>query len=460
MPNRDPQSHPPAPAGQQAERPARAAEPRARGRRRRFCLLACWCLGGLAGWFAPDVGGQISVRQARACLTARDAARSLWWLDVATTLVGKSGEERFLRARANRKLGRLDATRSLLVEAAQLGCPQERLEREQWLVLAQAGQLREAEPHLARLLTDPQGDGPDICEAYVNGFFVNHRLSEAYRLLDAWAADYPQDPQPHFFRGQMLLGQQRAAEAESSYREALARQPRFPAATYGLAQSLREQSRVEEAIPYYTAVLKAAEHAVAARVGLAGCWTSLGRSSEARQLLQEARRMQPADPAVLQELARIELHAGNLAEAVTLLESAVARDARDSELRYVLATALARAGRPAEAKPHFQYVNEARIALSEAQRLTDHLAARPDDVEARFTVGRIHLQYGSREKGLQWLRSVLNYDANHQPTRALLAEHYALRRSQVSTPAGLAETERNLGGAAAARSEQPAVAAP
>ena len=171
------------------------------GRKR---IFACWATIFLVAWFGPSWIARGAQWQARQQLVARQPEKALRWLDLATAVVGANSDERFLRARAQRKLGRLDLAKSLLLHAFELGYPRDRLEREQWLCMAQTGQLRQAEPHLVQLLTDPQGDVEEICEAFVNGFGMNYRFDDALKVLDAWISDYGQDPYPYYLRGRIF----------------------------------------------------------------------------------------------------------------------------------------------------------------------------------------------------------------------------------------------------------------
>ena len=147
------------------------------------------------------VARQLAV--ARRALKDRDGDKALSAAREAVRLSPRQGEAHFTLARAFRRQGQLDKVRESLEHAAKLGVPPDRIRREEWLALAQAGQMKEAQPHLSELLINPGDDGPDICEAYANGFFLTYRLDAAEQILDAWEKDFPQDPQPHVFRASM-----------------------------------------------------------------------------------------------------------------------------------------------------------------------------------------------------------------------------------------------------------------
>ena len=132
-------------------------------------------------------------------------------------------ENYLLLARLQRRTGQAARTPALLRQAEKRGADATRVQREKLLLLAQTGQLREAEPHLANLLLEPRGDGEAICEAYVQGYFANLRVAEATRLLDAWQAEYPRSPQQFFMRAYLMQALALRPEAVAAYRQGLAR---------------------------------------------------------------------------------------------------------------------------------------------------------------------------------------------------------------------------------------------
>jgi tetratricopeptide (TPR) repeat protein len=375
---------------------------------------------------------------------------ALDWLTCADILSARDAEVAFLKARGYRKLGRFDETRAALIRSGKLGYPVERLEREQWLALAQAGQLREAEPHLAGLLTDPGGDASEICEAYVTGFIRNHRVGEAFLLLDSWAADEPDNPLPEVLRGKLQIELGRWEDAEKSLARASALRPGDTEADYYLANVLVERKRTREALPVYErCAVQAADPTELrrAKIGQVRCLRTLGDAERARSLLERMLRKEPGERDALIELARVEMEAGRFAEAVADLEQADARRDHDLEVRYAWAGALRGAGRLEEARKEFEEIAQAQSSLTRAANLLDRVRKKPDDVEARFEAGRTFLRYGEPEKGLFWLRSVLDYAPDHGPTCRLLAEYYERRSAEDRRFAALAHEYRRRAGA-------------
>lgn len=363
---------------------------------------------------------------ARQALARYDAERAQVWLDWAERLGGENAEIALWRARTFRRLGRLDATRAALEKALQLGAPRDRLERENWLALAQAGQLREAEPQLPLLLMQPGDDGPEICEAYVLGYLRTFRHAQAERLLQAWMQDWPDQARPYLLRGRLYLVQQQTRKAEADFRTALMRDPHCAEAAVELAEILRSENRPAEARPLFAQFLHDRQVGIRARVGLAACLKALGRAESAREVLAEALTIAPDDSVVLRELGRTELERGHSAAAEAYLRRALPLT-RDDEVRYLLAQALQGQGKSEEAKPLFEEVRRTREAFQELQRLEDELVKSPGNPHLLTQMGALLLEYADPEEGVVRLLAALDRDPHALEARRLLIRHYEQR---------------------------------
>lgn len=378
--------------------------------------------GGMAIWLAMPHALKWQVRRD---LSARDYTAARRDLDRLDTWFGHDGESSFLRARLGRKLGDWDAVRQLLLRARDQKYPVELLEREQWLALAQSGQLRAAEPHLSRLLTDPRDDGAEICEAYVNGYFVNYRLSDAVKLLDAWIADFPKDPEPRLIRGKIRAEQQFLKEAESDLREARSLDSRSAAIALELADVLVLQRRVEEAVALYRQAALSGTHPVRARVGEAKSLRLLNRPDQARSVAEEILAEDKSNREARLELGLADLDLGHIDDAIAGLQQALQQNPRSLVVRQALARALRENGNLDQAREHAAYVAEAQAALQRADALTVRVTTHPNDAKARHEIGSIYLKYAVPERGVQWLKSALNCDPNHHEAKKALEEYLA-----------------------------------
>ena len=119
-----------------------------------------------------------------------------------------------------------------------------------------------------------------------------------------------------------------------------------------------------------------------------------------------------------------QFQSGEYQVAINTFSKILEKEPENTEVRYAYAQALRNNGDEKEAQEHFRLVDQGTKALRELSRLTQEVVAHPEDVETRFRVGEITWKWKSRRDGLAWLRSVLEFAPEHQPTHALLAEHY------------------------------------
>lgn len=439
--------------------PAKSKQTRPRRSVRRVVVIGFVCLSIVAVMGAVSAV-PFSQWRARCALTGRKVGVALHWLAVAEWFDPKNPDTAFLRARAYRKLGEMERVAQQLQHALDLGCPPERVRREQSLALAQSGSLDEVEKQLVDMFVDPRGDEAEICEAYVNGCMRNYRFAEAHKILNLWEADFPGDPQPNFLRARIFEHFSRFDRATSEYLRALEKHPGHAPAAYGLGRVALTQDKPGEALKYYRLCETNMSRKGPARVGIAACLRRLERTDEARRILRQVSRLPPESlaaafrdvgdkretsrTAVDAELGRLELAAGNFDNAARLLRKALEGNPRDWQIRYSLATALQRLGETDEAKSEFDRVRNTKAVLGKVDDCLVALMTDPGDVESRYTLGEIYLKYLSEDQGVVWLQSVLHYDVGHVPTHRALAEYYRSRANADPRFAKLAEEHSHL----------------
>lgn len=319
----------------------------------------------------------------------------------------------------------MNSVRKHLEIALRFGHPKKAVFREEWLAQAQSGQMREADRHLSELLQDAGNDGAQICEAYVNGYFLTTRFREAFELLDVWQAAFPQDAQPYLFRGRYLEAQNSANVAAATYREGLMLEPwrhdlqlslaRCLLALHEYAEAAEILNRLEVQSPNDPEVLKY----------LGTCLLQGGQLPESVRFLTRLLDVQPQHAGGRLTLARVYLQEQRRDEAYSLLKELATERPFDTEVRYSYALALLSAGEKERAADEFRFVSTAREAMDKARRMMDIVSRRePENVELRYQIGSLLLQYESPESGAGWLRSVLEIDANHRPTHEALVGYY------------------------------------
>jgi tetratricopeptide (TPR) repeat protein len=277
--------------------------------------------------------------------------------------------------------------------------------------------MREADPHLARLLTDPRGDGAEICEAYVTGYLLTYQFDRGQAVLDAWAADFPRDLQPRLIRARLSKKNQDWKGAESAYRQVLEVAPASAEAMLGLADVLATQQRPADALEFYLQVPAGSLEAIPARAGAATCLVTLGRVSQAREILSDLLTAHPDQPLGLRALGRVELEAGNYQKATGLLRKSQLQEPENDETLYLLAGALRGIGKVDEARQLSSKVKQIREANVEINRLATIVAQEPDNVAARYKIGQLLVGIGMRKEALVWFRSVLQFEPGHAAAR-------------------------------------------
>lgn len=384
---------------------------------------------GIAAWRPLLRSYRLS--QGRLALESRDARLALQYFHAARQLAPEHAETHFQIARAHRQLGQLDRVHESLKTAWRLGYDIASLEREQWLVLAQTGELKEAEPALIALLSDPKETrAVEISEALVRGYFVNLRFAEAERMLDAWQADHPGDAEPRFLRGYFHEAFYRYKDAVATYEQGLQKAPGRIDGRLRLIHVLMQQQDFARAEQELLRCLKEQPLDLQVRVAWAGYLFAVGRNDEARSEFQEVLIRAPDNEEALRTMGQIELAAQRPDEALRWLLPAAEKNPCDVIVRYALGQALQGAGRADEAQQHFQFVEEAERELRKLDFWLDEILKNPEDVALRYKIGTTVLRYRSPTDGVRWLKTVLEIDPDHLETHRTLAEFYAAQGDQ------------------------------
>ena len=363
---------------------------------------------------------------------------SLKWAELFQS---PEAEINFLNLRIARKLGRQEEFSAGIRKLQNQKYDIQRLERELWMFEAQTGNLTRLELQIGELFTEGE-DLQEICEALVLGYLQTYRKDKANQILDLWQADFPNDAQPHFLRGRLLEHETSLEPAEEEYRAALKLNPRHDAAAYGLARVMISTQRHQQAIPFYELC---ANHGLSPQpgfVGVARCYRELDELDRAELYLKRAETVDDQELAIeawklvgetesnsraklWSEWGQLELARSNNQGAIQYLKKALDQNPYDWRLRYHLGQALIDEGESEEGTQQLELFNETRIALESCDPMMDRIGSNPEDVEARYQVGSVMLNYISPNQGLVWLNSALKYDPDHLPTHRLLADYFS-----------------------------------
>ena len=329
-----------------------------------------------------------------------------------------------LLARAHRRLNHKGVAELLLDRAEALGGDRDWIERERRLVLAQAGHLRAVEPFLADMLIHAGADGPDICEAFVQGYFSNLRSGPAFRLLDTWQQSYPDDPQPLFMRAYFWQSMNQPGKAITLYRKGLAMAPGRTTMRRRLAESLIDADKWDETESELAICLRQTPRDPEVHYLLARCAYARSDLDEAITRLAETIKIAPDHIGAHRLKGQLDLAEGRVQESIRELERVLAQHPHDTWAHEAMGRALRAARRDDEADQHFQYVAEAEKSIGRMDRLVRQSIAKPDDPELRFEIGQILFQYGAPEDAVRWMRATLELNPNHVGAHRALAAYF------------------------------------
>ncbi len=367
----------------------------------------------------------IQLAIARRALRDRDADKALNAAREAARLTPNDGEVHFTMARVFRRQGQLDKVHESLERAAKLGVTRNRIRREEWLAMAQAGQMKEARPHLSELLINPGDDGPEICEAYVNGYFLTYQLADAFQILDVWEKDYPSDAQPQVFRGTFSSKMNSWGAAATQFRKAFELAPNRIDIQIHLAAILLVTREMDEAAKLLEQAQRSQPDNPEVLLGWAQVLLERGEDDQARTALERILRSDPNNVEALRILGEIHSSAEHYLEALQVLEKAVAIKSNDTKARYALGAALQRVGRTDEAQQQFEFVTKYNEVGQRLQKLLGKVRDDDKDVASRFEIAELIRESGEPRERLLWLRSIVELEPKHKAAHAELAKCFA-----------------------------------
>ena len=418
-------------------------------------------LMGAAFWKPISVAW--SLRTARDLLRERESELAVAVLLSAHEVDADHPEVNFLLARGFRRLGQFTRVVEHLDLAEGFGWPSELIRLEQLMGAAQAGQLTTSAPELYKFLSrggDYGDEGPEVCEALVNGYFLSYQFGLAQPLLDEWQTAYPADAQCYMFRGLFFENRSDPSKAVAEYRKAVELAGDRTDVRLRLAQVLKKTNQYDEAIEQFGICLDEDTTHPEVMTGLGQCFHLQGQIDEARRMFEKVLVLDPDYFDAQLALGQLEETAGHPDTALRWLRPACRRRPSDTEARYSLALSLQVVGRKrrdaaswppssaaqsglsmanaigwaarragaeltlSEASHHFQFVADAQQAMQRVQVWTDIIRSEPRNADLRFKIGSYLMKYDNPEHGLGWLLSVLDIDPKHPPTHGMLEEYY------------------------------------
>jgi len=398
---------------------------------RRFVLLGACLLLVVASsvFFWPRLRMTRRMDAARRALSEGDAARALELLEDADTSAVDRAELHYLSAAANRRARRMDQFEWHLRRATTLGWSKEDIQRQEWLAVAQSGNVQAVERQLMDTINNGASNeaAEEIYEAVAVGHLSSYRLREAWKCLDYWLHWHPDAPMAHLLRAGIYAQVSDFSAAADDYRAVLEQIPDHRLARSKLGETLLvARGSVEEAWEHFRSSLEDVPDDIDAMLGLAQCERRLGEVAEARRHVDAAmaRELTAKQRATaLRELGQILLEEGKANEAIEALAEAIELAPADLSAQYTMVRASTAAQQPQKAKRHADRVRQIKDGNKRLDKITQSLLDRPHDAELRFEAGSIQLELGRQDEGIGWLLSALENDPTHEKSYELLADH-------------------------------------
>ena len=401
----------------------------ARFRRLRKYAVLSLLLAFFLYWQRKPVLGPPLRAVVNSYIADRDLVSARQWIQTAQGLLPNDPAFALLEAKVARRAGDMQTVTEALKKASKLGAARSDLNREQWLALAQSGQMIQAEPHLAPLLTDPNYDNQEVCEAFVIGYIRSHRTDAALSLLDPWIADAANNATPLLQRARIYQLLSAPQKAEDDFRAAISVEPDWNTPRLGLAELLVTQNRFSEAVEYFQELLASEsaddqQSSVRIRIGLAECHVAEGNMQDAVELLRNACRIDARSLDAQVALGRSLLEAGEYDNCLAPLLAALALRPGYDETHYLLAQAYSLSGQRDKADEHLKIVSAAREAMEELDRLNADILTDPNNAATLIRTGEIMMTYGDPEEGVLRVLTGLDHEPNNLTGLQLLTNHY------------------------------------
>jgi tetratricopeptide (TPR) repeat protein len=237
-------------------------------------------------------------------------------------------------------------------------------------------------PFLAAMMLQRLGRLPEAIGYYERSIRLNGNVADAHHNL-----------------GVALLGLRRIDEAIVALRRAIAVRPNYPAALDALAYALAESNAAEEALVHYARSLELDDRVPAVRLRFAHLLASLGRYEHARDQFALARAREPESAAAREgfaaasfQLGQELVERGDLEEAVTCFEHAIALEPGNASFYLPLVTA-----GPA-------YVKPAQLAALRGLAVSAGALPLAQQCDLHFALGSIDERAGLVESAFEHLR--------------------------------------------------------
>jgi len=388
-------------------------------------IVAIVVAGALAVGLRGNVTAAWDARQTRRALADRrldDAARAVErWLVSSSS----SAEAHFYRATIAWAQNDLATTDAELARARALGYSWQPSNRLRGLLLARTNETTEAETLLRQAIESAGKPDPEVAEALARIYLGTFRLIEAQEVLERWARAVPDDARPYLLQTEVDVRNNADPEVIiARYRAALARDSNLDRARFGLAEQLRFNHRFAEADDEYTAYIAQRPDDPLGYLGAGQSALENGNEAEAVRLLDRALALAPTDSVALAARATIELRRGRFESALHYFDLALKSDPFNRGNRYQRMLILTRLGNRTEAEAERRTVERLHKEQERFAQISRDLRAKPLDSELRVQAACWLMEHGHEDEAIEWANLVLQSDPSHPILNSLLADYY------------------------------------
>lgn len=332
----------------------------------------------------------------------------------------------FLRAKAERRSGNVQAAEASLKAASDLGWHEDQITRQRLLLKAQSN-IREVEAELTAAISSGGTDeeAEEAYEAMARGYLSALRFKESAECLKFWSEWQPNNPIPHVWKGMLHDRTENPEFAIQAYQEALKCDPTNTEARLKLAKIYLDQLQVEAAAALFEQCLAQEGTSQEALLGMADCKRRLGEHSKAKSLLHDVLvlDLEPYQAAeALGTLAKLAQEEGLNAQAVHLFSQSVALNPNDFSNRLAYAAALLQVGQKTAAEAERKTARAMSERHNRLENVIRKVTQRPLDADLRVEAGSILLEQGMPAAGIMWLETALQIDPEHPAANQALAQ--------------------------------------
>ncbi len=333
--------------------------------------------------------------------------------EIADRLIvaGHRNHARVLRGESLFDQNRLDSAFDVLNRIGEEGELQIDAMRTQARCLVAWHNLREADKLLRIVLSNRTDD----LESYRCMAIVTYDLGswgEAEGMLLEVARLAPEDGRPHWNLGVMYRDLHRYVDAETHFRNALARNlpgDLSEVVRTELATALHGQKRYEEALRELDAAGPDQLTRGLARLKV-DCLRSVGKLDDAIKYGLAFLRQLPDDPGLQGETGIALMDARRASDALPLLEKALAKDNYDTRARDALRRAYQSLRRTDEASAQLKILAEQEKDLKELYDRTHEAMGKPRDAAVRRRLSELCTKIGKPDLATMWARAAAACD--------------------------------------------------